>query len=714
MCRSPLALLALTLGVCVAGLPAGAGDGQSTTAAVVRRGWDWTLPASIRPVPYSGFVTWGGRRFHDYVTVDGVHLQWKQLNPAEGQYDWGPLTDRIAKSRANGMRLGLHLMGAELKGIPDWVLAKHNPAVFEVPVLQENQPWRLRNVAAWHPGVDQAFHAFLKAFGETGIAQSDGIVYGYIHGISPSRGEELWMRRQDLTMYEEQSGLTPDLFASWLRRRIDGMCQAFRGVEYKLAWMSGGAVGPTQPYKDATADLWSYALSQGAGIRGGGIDFMHHIFDAPAWASRIDAGGYCVVDDSHPTIAEGRFRGDENEEYGAYWEWRFGPHEQYPYRQRISSLRGLQMRQNFQYVSSATLELNPDLNRYVLLAQGRRRETSPDAWAYLRECTVGRRVVRNMERWLVQRDLPGSHTVPAERTDRFPLHSDAKGAHYDYDARRTDAANGQDGILFRLDRVFWARPGPATVKVTYRDDARARWHIHYTDGDGRLTRTPTVENTADGERKTATFTVDSLAALGRFPHDEGFRQWAASLRATPGNLVTNAELARDGEGWSMPAIYRVVADPDRPEARMVEFRYQRFDDTVHMDQLVQVRKGVSYRVSGQVRNLGTELRPALRIAGMDWSTLVYLEAREQGVWEAMSGTFAADTDGTVRLQLFGQGRANHEPGMAGISCFRDIRMRTLTVEEVIEGREMDLRVETTGPGDINVTMVRVIKPEFRD
>ena len=711
MKRSPTVLL---VGACVAGWAAGTAEGTNSARIVVRGGWDWTLPDSLRPVPYSGFVTWNGRRFNEQVSVDGVHLRWKQLNPAEGQYNWELLTDRIERSRASGMRLGLHLMGAELKGVPDWVMEKHDPAVFEVPVLQESQPWRLKNVAAWHPGVDEAFHVFLRAFGETGIAQSDDVVYGYIHGISPSRGEELWMRRRDLEMYEEQSGLTPESFGSWLRRRIDAMCQAFKGVEYKLAWMSGGAVGPTPAYRNATAGLWSYAFSKGAGIRGGGIDFMHHIFDAPAWSSRIDAGGYCVVDDADPTIAEGRFRGDENEEYGKYWEWRFGPHEQYTYRHRISSLRALQMRQNFQYVSSATLELNPDLNRYVLLTQGRRRETSPDAWAYLRECTVGRRVVRNMERWLLQRDLPGSHTVPAERTDRFALHSDPKGAHYDFDARRTDVADGQDGMLFRLDRVFWPRPGPAAVKVTYTDNARAHWHIRYTAGGGRVMRTAAVECVADGERKTATFALDSLAALGRFPSDEGFRDWAASLRDTPANLVENAQLAGDGEGWVMPAIYRIAADPDRPEQRMVEFRYKRFDDTLHMDQLVRVRKGVSYRVSGQVRNQGTKLRPAIRVARMDWSTLVYLEAVKQGEWEELSGTFAPEEDGTVRLQLFGQGRANHVPGLAGVSCFRGIRVCVLPLEQVLQGREMDFRIETEGPGDVTVTIVRVVKPGFTD
>jgi hypothetical protein len=62
------------------------------------------------------------------------------------------------------------------------------------------------------------------------------------------------------------------------------MCEAFQGVEYKLAVMWGGPLGPTAKLRTATADLHNYAFQKGAGIRGGGIDFMHGLLDAPAWA----------------------------------------------------------------------------------------------------------------------------------------------------------------------------------------------------------------------------------------------------------------------------------------------------------------------------------------------------------------------------------------------------------------------------------------------
>ncbi len=97
---------------------------------------------------------------------------------------------------------------------------------------------------------------------------------------------------------------------------------------------------------------------------------------------------------------------------------------------------------------------------------------------------------------------------------------------------------------------------------------------------------------------------------------------------------------------------------------------------------------------------------------MDWSTQLYLEAKTRGKWEDVSGTFVGESDGAVRLQLFGQGRGNHAPGLAGKSYFRNIDVRPLTRDEMLRGREMDFRLETDGPGDLTVTMVRVVKGTF--
>jgi len=379
----------------------------SAAAPVISEGWDWGLPAGVQPAEYSGYVTWGGKRFDPAITVRGVSATWAKLNPSPGVYDWDWLTTEIEKNSQAGMRTGLHLKGVQREAVPDWVLEKYQPVVLDVPPLQENQPWRIQIVPPWQPEVEAAFNEFLAAFATTGIAQREEVVYGYLHGVSASRGEEMFIRSVDLKLWETTTGVTADQFAGWLKRRLDAFCAAFKGVEFKLASMFAGPLGVTAEFRAATLELWKYPLDHGTGIRGGGIDFMHGLFDAPGWASRLDDRGYCVIDDDDPVIAERRFRGDENEEYGKYWEWRFGPVEGYPYRHRICVLRGLQMRQNFQYVSPATLALNPELNEYARLVQGYRRDDAPDAWAYLRECYPRLGTVKNIERWLIQRGFPG-------------------------------------------------------------------------------------------------------------------------------------------------------------------------------------------------------------------------------------------------------------------------------------------------------------------
>jgi hypothetical protein len=321
-----------------------------------------------------------------------------------------------------------------------------------------------------------------------------------------------------------------------MKARIDGMLEAFQGVEYKLAWMnSGGPIVPSpKAYQEATADLWKYAMDRGTGWRGGGVDFQHGLFSAPALGTSVTEDGYCVVDETLPALVQRRFRGDENEEYGKGWEWRFGSYEHHAYRHRICTLRTLQLRQNFQMVSAETLKLNPQLNQYALLTQGRLWDDSPDAWAYLRECELRPALkVKNLERWLIQRDVEGSQSVACEQVDRPPLARDAEGKHYDMDARRTDIRAGQDGLAFQLDPKFWDKPQPALLKVTFTDREETRWHVEYTDANNNKQRTASVENAGDGERKTATFSIDSLASAGQFPGGMDFRLVAEG----PGDVV---------------------------------------------------------------------------------------------------------------------------------------------------------------------------------
>ena len=83
--------------------------------------------------------------------------------------------------------------------------------------------------------------------------------------------------------------------------------------------------------------------------------------------------------------------------------------------------------------------------------------------------------------------------------------------------------NGQSGLAFQLATKFWPKPGPALVKVTFTDRERAAWHIEHTDAAGKKRSTGKVQNSGDGQLKTATFRIDSLAAAQSFPGQMDFR-----------------------------------------------------------------------------------------------------------------------------------------------------------------------------------------------
>lgn len=100
---------------------------------------------------------------------------------------------------------------------------------------------------------------------------------------------------------------------------------------------------------------------------------------------------------------------------------------------------------------------------------------------------------------------------------------DPPDRHYDFDARRTDIRNRQDGLAFQLDTNFWRKPERALLKVTFVDREKASWHIEYTGSQSTKRTTAKVQNSGDGQRKTATFAVDALAAARSFPGDMDFR-----------------------------------------------------------------------------------------------------------------------------------------------------------------------------------------------
>lgn len=185
---------------------------------------------------------------------------------------------------------------------------------------------------------------------------------------------------------------------------------------------------------------------------------------------------------------------------------------------RQSNLKALQLHTNWIYVvpEPSYLSEYPKLWDWVRLSMGQTADTSTDAWAALRDAEdmywaedgagpvdgqwETRPWVRNLERWLVQVDEPGSvaHRSDADvHTEVFE--PDNGTAH---EGLVTDAANGDTGFVFELDARFAAAVSESSspvVKVTYLDSGSGAFTVDVGDWSS-----PDIERTGDGQWKTAT------------------------------------------------------------------------------------------------------------------------------------------------------------------------------------------------------------------
>lgn len=492
-------------------------------------GEDYSLPEWAHPAPYSGYI--GSRdlpRPEGSMRIENLWLSWADLEPVRGQYNWELIDNRLAAAAAGGYQYNLHLqsitygggdesLGIEVeRKVPDWAEEEFGLTADEI--INLGWEFDLLIIPGWRPEISAAFNELIRAFGARGYPNSPQLASAYILGISPSRGEEFWLTHRALDTLEQEHGFSAAVLDTWMSSRFDAYGEAFAGVTHKLVWV--GKQGPWRylnrpDYSELALRLVYDAWAMGAGNRSSAIEYYNEWLNEPALGQSVDENGYLQVDESAPPVNSVRFFGDENEEYGEEWVWRFGSLSGERQRYRFSVLRALQMRMRFLWTSDAAEAVNPALSYYVGMSLGHSATTSPDAWAYLRESPVNTfhspvGVVRNFERYLKQRDLPGGQTVPAQRHFReFNAGSDYQAATSDwYDdlARRTDVASSNPYIFFDLDDRFQTH-GAVQIKVEILDNSGASWHLEYLNQQNELTETNRFYNRADGKIKTVTFTL---------------------------------------------------------------------------------------------------------------------------------------------------------------------------------------------------------------
>lgn len=483
----------------------GAGEGGVT----IVDGDDWTLPASTRPAENSGLFSEEASA-QDLVAVRSVDVTWRQIQPERG----GEI-DRESAGEAQGMSLDpldaqltesgdfwMRIFASGEDWAPEWVAEDCGVDVYG-PDDDGRSHLPIWDECVWGHLMD----AYRALFVDLGLADDPRLRFVYVPGAFT------WAEYDyDIVTAAVESGdLDEATYLAWYDHAWTDLVELFGENADKLVFT--GEDHPWGPFGEADDLLAQQAVDAGMGIRNGITELSgFHLGEAPAYGSRIRQNGHLVVDESLP-IHSGRFVvAAENE---CFTDCGYHTDDEY-YAVRQANLKALQLRMNWMYVvpSDSYLAEFPEHWDWVRLSLGQTAETSADAWAAFRDAEDAywaeeefprdwdtQPWVRNLERWLVQVDEPGSVAHRTEVDTHVGEVAEDNGTAYE--GLATDVAAGDTGFVLEVDEPFAASTAGETVlKVTYLDTGSGSFTVETDAG-----RSAAVERRGDGEWRTATIAL---------------------------------------------------------------------------------------------------------------------------------------------------------------------------------------------------------------
>ncbi|MCP2032121.1 hypothetical protein L1277_002220 [Okibacterium sp. HSC-33S16] len=514
----------------------GASDGVE-----IRDGDDWSMPPSARPAANSGFFSEEASA-EDHVFTRSVDVSWRQIQPTQGGLDrsasgeaQGLNFDSLDEQLARPDRFWMRIFASGESWAPEWVAEDCGVSTYGPDYDGE------RHLPIWDECVwGHLLDSYRKVFIDGGLAADPRLSFVYVPGAFT------WAEfdYDIVTAAVEAGDLDLDTYLAWHDHALTDLAELFGEHATKLVFT--GEDYPFGPFDTDDDLLAADAVDAGLGIRNGITEVSNfHLSEAPAYGSHILPNGHLALDDTLPVHDGTRIVATENE---CFNDCGYNSDDPY-YAVRQSNLKALQLRTNWIYVvpDPSYFAEYPEHWDWVRLSMGATAQTSPDAWAALRdaedtywagdeagpfetgsESWANRPWVRNLERWLVQVDEPGS---VAHRSDDDVhvgvVQADNGTAH---EGLRTDAAGGDTGFVFELDPRFSAASEACVVKVTYLDSGTGAFTVDVGDWSS-----PLIERTADGAWKTATVALPS-GALAEHP---SFR-----ISVTPGADDLTARFVR--------------------------------------------------------------------------------------------------------------------------------------------------------------------------
>ncbi len=486
-----------------------AGDGVA-----VADGDDWSLPSWTRPAANSGYFSEEADA-PELVAVRSVDLSWRQIRPT-------PETalDRTSPGSAQGM--SFEALDAQLA----------QPGDFWMRIFASGEDWAPAwvaercGVASYGPDYDGQRHlpiwdecvwghlmdTYRALFVDLGLAENPRLRFVYVPGAFTWAEYDYEM----VTAAVERGDLDERAYLAWYRHAWSDLVTLFGEHADKLVFT--GEDYPWGPFGAADDLLAAQAVDAGMGIRTGITEVSNfHLSEAPAYGSHVQPDGHLTVDESLP-VHSGRYVvATENE---CFSDCGYTTTDAY-YAVRQANLKALQLRMNWMYVvpGPSYLAEYPEHWDWLRLSLGQTAATSADAWAAFRDAEdtfwadpesgpfddpaawPSRPFVRNLERWLVQRDEPGS---VAHRTDAdVHEHVFEEDNGIAYEGLSTDVAAGDTGFVLEVDPRFAAAASGRTVlKVTFLDRGAGAFAVD--TGAGSSGR---VERSGTGTWRTATIAL---------------------------------------------------------------------------------------------------------------------------------------------------------------------------------------------------------------
>ena len=494
-----------------------AGDTGVTTTD----GDDWTLPAWARPASNSGFFSEDATPA-DRVLTRSVDFSWRQLQPREGgELDLGSAGaaqdmdfeswNTQLKGAGSGGAFWMRIFASGVDWAPDWV-AKDCDVHGYGPDYDGELQLPIWDECVWGHLMD----TYKKVFVDQGLAADPRLKFVYVPGAFTWAEYDY----ETINAAVDAGDLDFATYKKWYDHAWSDLVTLFGDDSDKLVF-----TGEDYPWGEFGAEddlLAAQATQAGMGIRTGITELSNfHFSEAPAYGSSVQPNGHLALDESVHDPA--RIYATENE---CYNDCGYETDDPY-YAVRQSNLKALQLRMNWIYVvpEPSYLAEYPGHWDWVRLEMGQTAATSPDAWAELRDATdeywsddnvdpdelrrfadpanwADRPYVRNLERWLVQVDEPGSvaHRTDADVHDQV-IEADNGIA---YEGLSTDVSAGDTGFAFDVDDGFAdaAARSRLVLKVTYRDDGAGAFAVDTGAGSSA-----SVDRTDAGGERTATIAL---------------------------------------------------------------------------------------------------------------------------------------------------------------------------------------------------------------